>query len=123
MKLYGTIVIIVSLFLPKLETIESCNETPFLHEIIKNSQTPVFDHDVLSEGNLVNISITMPINILVIPEIMENIHTSASYSSDEIQTYTVLFKEFCDVFAWSYEEIPGIYPQIVIHEIKTYPDA
>ena len=34
-----------------------------------------------------------------------------------------LFKEFRDVFAWTYEEMPGIDPSIVVHEIKTYPDA
>jgi hypothetical protein len=34
-----------------------------------------------------------------------------------------LFKEFCDVFAWSYEKMPGIDPKIVEHEITTYPDA
>jgi hypothetical protein len=28
-----------------------------------------------------------------------------------------------DIFAWSYEEMPGIDPNIVIHEIKTYPEA
>jgi hypothetical protein len=27
------------------------------------------------------------------------------------------------VFAWSYEEMPRIDPTIVVHEIKTYPDA
>jgi hypothetical protein len=34
-----------------------------------------------------------------------------------------LFKEFRDVFAWSYEEIPGNNPRIVKHDIKTYPDV
>jgi hypothetical protein len=34
-----------------------------------------------------------------------------------------LFKEFCDIFASSYEEMPGIDPKIVEHEITTYPDA
>jgi hypothetical protein len=38
-------------------------------------------------------------------------------------TYTSLFKEFHDIFAWSYEEMPGIDPTIVLHEIKTYPRA
>ena len=28
-----------------------------------------------------------------------------------------------DVFAWSYEEMPGIDPSIVVHEIPTYPGA
>lgn len=37
----------------------------------------------------------------------------------EIQTYKALVQEFCDVFAWSYEEILGIDPSIIVHEIKT----
>ena len=32
-----------------------------------------------------------------------------------------LFKKLKDVFAWTYEEILGIDPSIVVHEIKTYP--
>jgi hypothetical protein len=36
---------------------------------------------------------------------------------------THLFKEFCDVFSWYYEEMPGIDPRIIEHEITTYPDA
>lgn len=35
--------------------------------------------------------------------------------------YIILFKEFRDVFSWSYEEIPRIDPEIVAHEIQTYP--
>jgi hypothetical protein len=35
----------------------------------------------------------------------------------------IFLKNFCDVFAWSYEEMPGIDPKIVEHEITTYPDA
>ena len=34
-----------------------------------------------------------------------------------------LLKEFIDVFAWSYQDMPGIYPEIVQHRIPTYPDA
>jgi len=33
-----------------------------------------------------------------------------------------LLKEFHDVFAWSYEEMLGIFPSIMVHEIKNYPD-
>ena len=33
-----------------------------------------------------------------------------------------MFKEFHDIFAWSYKETPGIDPRIVEHEIKTYLD-
>lgn len=54
---------------------------------------------------------------------MENIHIGESYSPEEIELYIVLFIEFHDIFAWSYEEIPRINPQFIIHEIKTYPGA
>ena len=50
-------------------------------------------------------------------------HISANCSLEEIAIYTTLFKGFCDVFSWSYEEMPGIDPSIVEHEIQTYPDA
>jgi hypothetical protein len=54
---------------------------------------------------------------------MENVHIGASCSTDEVHEYKSLFQEFCDVFSWSYEEMPGIDPDIIVHEIKTYPDA
>ena len=76
-----------------------------------------------SELNLENISQIVPIDISVKPRIIENIHIGASCMDNELQTYKALFQDFHDVFAWSYEEIPGIDPSIVVHEIKTYPDA
>jgi hypothetical protein len=82
-----------------------------------------FAHDVFSEGNLRNISPTIPLDISVKPGIVENVHIGASCSSNEIITYTSLFKEFHDIFDWSYEEMLGIDPAIIIHEIQTYTDA
>ena len=55
--------------------------------------------------------------------IIENIHIGASCSLEEIQMYKAIFQELCDIFAWSYEEMPGIDPSIFVHEIKTYLDA
>jgi hypothetical protein len=54
---------------------------------------------------------------------MENVHIGASCSTDEIRTYKSLLQELCDVLTWSYEEMLGIDPNIVVHEIKTYPDV
>ena len=51
------------------------------------------------------------------------IYIGANCSPEETAIYTSLFKESRDVFSWSYEEIPGIDPSIVEHEIRTYPDA
>ena len=75
------------------------------------------------EINLGNISTTVPIYISVKPGIIENINLGASYTMGEINTYNALFQEFRDIFSWSYKEMLGIDPKIVIHEIKTYPDA
>jgi hypothetical protein len=54
---------------------------------------------------------------------VENIFIGADCSPGEVQIYTDLFKEFCDIFAYYYEEIPGIDTKIVEHEITMYPDS
>ena len=77
----------------------------------------------MADGNMVNISPTIPINISHDPSKIENVYIGADCSHPEIQEYTELFKEFCDIFSWSYEEMPSIDPRIVEHEIKTYPNA
>ena len=70
-----------------------------------------------------NISATIPINISINPDVVENIHIGSNCSPEEIAIYMSLFNEFCDVFAQSYEEMPGIDPSMVEHEIQTYPDT
>jgi hypothetical protein len=69
------------------------------------------------------IAATIPINISQNPGIVENVFIGADCSPEKIQIYMDLFKEFHDVFAWSYEEMPSIDPKIVEHEITTYLDA
>ena len=65
----------------------------------------------------------MAVEISVKLGVSENIFIGQNSSPEELQTYMALFKEFRDVFAWTYEEMPGIDPSIIVHEIKTYPDA
>ena len=69
------------------------------------------------EGNMENISTTIPINIYVNPNVVENVHIGANCSPEVIAIYTALFKEFCDIFSWSYEDMPCIDPSIVEHGI------
>ena len=110
-----------SSFLPELDHFEDAFASIFIAEYVKEPKNPLQNPD--SELNLENISRTIPIDISVKPGIIENIHIGACCTEDEIQTYKSLFQEFRDVFAWSYEEMPGIDLSIVVHEIKTYPDA
>ena len=57
------------------------------------------------------------------PGVVENIDVGVSCSPSELDSYRSLFCEFHDVFAWSYEEIPGIDTSIVEHTINMYPDV
>ena len=84
---------------------------------------PLSSPSQMADGNMANISPTIPINISCDPWKIENVYIGAECSHAEIQEYTELFKEFHDIFAWSYEEMPGINPRIIKHEIKTYPNA
>jgi hypothetical protein len=104
-------------------TLENYQRISTSSTIVVISTIPGSTHDVFAEGNLSNISPTIPIDISVKPGIVENVHIGASCSLAKIITYTSLFKEFRGIFAWSYEEMPGIDPSIVVHEIKTYPRA
>ena len=72
---------------------------------------------------MANITQTQPIDISTKPGIFEHVHIGVTCTPEEIQIYSKLFREFPDVFAWSYEEMPGIDPNIVVHEIITYPSA
>ena len=99
-----------------LERFASCVPSPPL-------QTPVQLYQVSSEGNMGNITQTQSIDISVKPGIVEHLHIGVTCTPEEIQLYSNLFREFRDVFAWAYEEMPGIDPSIVVHEIITYPGA
>jgi hypothetical protein len=60
--------------------------------VVVISTVPRSTRDVFAEGNLSNISPTIPIDISVKPGIVENVHIGASCSPEEIVTYTSLFK-------------------------------
>jgi hypothetical protein len=112
-----------SYFLPELSRIEAGE---FTMTMTGDQSCPInllATHEIYAEGNMVTITKTIPINISRNPGVVENIFIGANFSPEEIQIYTYLFKELCDVFAFSYEEMPGIDKKIVEHEITTYPDA
>jgi hypothetical protein len=107
-----------SILFLETKTIESYQRILTPLAVVVIFSVPESTHDLLYEGNLSNISPTIPLDISIKPIVVE-----ASCSADEVHTYKAIFQEFCDVFAWSYEEMPGIDPDIVVHEIKTHPDA
>ena len=46
------------------------------------------------EGNMANLSLTIPINISQTLGKIENVYIGADCSPDEIEAYTKIFKEF-----------------------------
>jgi hypothetical protein len=97
------------------QTLENYQRISTPSTVVVITTVPDSTRDVFAEGNLSNISPMVPIDISVKPGIIENVHIGASCSPDETVTYTSLFKEFRDIFAWSYEEMPGIDPSIMVH--------
>ena len=59
---------------------------------------------------------TIKINLGTLKNYKE-VKIGSTLSSDEQEELTKLLKEFPEVFAWSYEDMPGIDPDIVQHRI------
>ena len=110
-----------SSFLPNTSSIDHDFASLFTTDIAKTPKTPILLQNTDYEGNLCNITQTNPIDISAKPGTLEHFHVGKNYSAEEFEAYRALFKEFQDVFAYSYEEMPRIYPTIVVHKKKTYP--
>ena len=102
---------------------ECDNFRDILSEKIGSPMVPLISPSLMADGNMANVSPTIPINISHDLGKIENVYIGAGCSLDDIKEYTELFKDFCDIFACSYKEILGIDPCIVEHDIKMYPDA
>ncbi|XP_070050134.1 uncharacterized protein [Nicotiana tomentosiformis] len=50
-------------------------------------------------------------------------YVSALLTADKESTYVELLKEYRDVFAWSYKEIPGLDPKVVVHHLAVKKGA
>ena len=112
-----------SYFLPKLDRLECDDFREIISEKIGSPVVPLNSPSQMAEGNMANLSRTISINISCNFGKIENVYIRVDCSLDEIKEYTEILNEFCDVFSWSYEEMPGIVPRIFEQEIKTYLDA
>ena len=41
----------------------------------------------------------------------------------EKEELIILVKEYIDVFAWNYEDMPGLDPQVAMHRLNIKPDV
>ena len=81
-----------SYFLPKLDCLEHEDFREFLSERIGSPMVPLSSPGPMADGNMENISPTIPINISRDTGKIENVYIGAECSHAEIQEYTELFK-------------------------------
>jgi len=48
---------------------------------------------------------------------------SESLSPSKKEDLISLVREYIDVFAWNYEDIPGLGPQVAMHHLNINPDV
>jgi hypothetical protein len=87
-----------SYFLPNLRKVEVGEFTTTMNGDSTCPVNPMAMHRVYVEGNMASRAETIPIEISKTPGIIENVLIKADCSPEEIQVYTELFKEFCNVF-------------------------
>ena len=51
----------------------------------------------------------------------KEVRIGANLSEEEKEEFTQILKEYVNVFAWSYADMPGLNRDIVMHEIPTKP--
>jgi hypothetical protein len=112
-----------SYFLPEHRRVEAREFTKTMNGYVTCPVNPFAMHIIYTEGNMESIDKMIPIDISKTLGVLENVFIGVDCSLEEIQVYTKLFKEFHDVFSWSYEAMAAIDPCIVEHEIKNYPNA
>jgi hypothetical protein len=109
-----------SCFLPDISRVENGEFKSTMSRHVDRMVNTLARNGVYAEENMDNILEIVPINISRTPDVVENVFIGAKFSQDKICEYMTLFKEFRDVFAWSYKEMSGIYPRILQHDIQTY---
>ena len=61
------------------------------------------------------------INLSYGPNVHRPVSISASLSVEERMHLVEFLKEYQDVFAWQYDEMPGIDPKLVAHSLNVEP--
>ena len=97
-----------SSFIPTIDQLKKIDLELTIDKKFDWFKCPFLAQSVFIEGNLSNISNTIPINIYSNPDIIENIMIGLDCSPQEIEIYTSLFKEYRVIFSWSYEEMLGL---------------
>jgi len=53
----------------------------------------------------------------------KEVKIGTTLSVQERQQLVDLLKEYSDVFAWSYQDMPGLDPEIIVHKLPIRPEC
>ncbi|KAI5316646.1 hypothetical protein L3X38_036353 [Prunus dulcis] len=70
----------------------------------------------MEEGGQATIDDLQDINLGTVDD-PKPIFVSASLMPQELEEYTQLLQEYRDVFAWSYQDMPGLDPNVAVHKL------
>ena len=110
------------------EDIDDVNETIELdHDIEGLVEIPSLPHDILealnreSEGSKPNIEETEVVNLADGVENEKPVKIGVNFPKDIKHEHIALLKEFREIFAWFYQDMPGLDTEIVVHRIPVKP--
>ncbi|XP_019229834.1 PREDICTED: uncharacterized protein LOC109210816 [Nicotiana attenuata] len=110
------------------EVEEKCLDIRVCHHIYFNDGDPQEDEDAkdappeLEEGVKTTVVALKEVNLGVVEDLKPT-YVGASLTNDEEGKYIELLKEFKDVFAWSYKEMPCLDHKVVVHHLAVRRSA
>ena len=112
------------------EDIDDVNETIELeHDIDGLEEILSLPHDILealnveSKGSKNNIEETEMVNLASKGENEKLVKIGVKFPKDIKPKLIALLKEFKEIFAWSYQDMPGLDTKIVVHKIPVKPEC
>ncbi|XP_070011134.1 uncharacterized protein [Nicotiana sylvestris] len=100
----------------ELEDISLCYHISFNNGDPQEDEDAKYAPPELEEGVKTTVDALKEVN-LGTDEEPRPTYISALLKVDEESTYIEILKEFWDVFAWSYKEMPGLDPKVAVHHL------
>uniref|UniRef100_A0A2N9F0S4 Uncharacterized protein n=1 Tax=Fagus sylvatica TaxID=28930 RepID=A0A2N9F0S4_FAGSY len=94
----------------------SDEEVEFLNDILEALEKQ-------DEGSKPNIEELEIINLAEEREEPKEVKIGTRFTAEQREAFITLLREFCEIFAWSYQDMPGLDTDIVVHKIPLKPEC
>ena len=75
------------------------------------------------EGSKPNIEELVVVNLAEEGEELKEVKIGTHFTIEQKDALITLLREFCEIFAWSYQDMPGLDTDIVVHQITLKPEC